>query len=241
MNKLKDMARNMPVVRGVYRWLRHHYHALRLRGKSREQVFTEIVRRNVWGSRHSLSGTGSEEEQTRVVVRDLPALVRQFGVVSMLDIPCGDFHWMKAVELGSVDYIGADIVADVIEENNRLYSGETIRFRQLNLIEDRLPRADLVFCRDCLVHFSDADIMRSLQNVCESGAEYLLTTTFTGRTSNFDIPTGGWRALNLQLAPFNLPVPLHVINEQCTEGRGAYADKSLGLWRVRDLRAALGP
>jgi hypothetical protein len=59
-----------------------------------------------------------------------------------------------------------------------------------------------------------------------------LTTTFPGCASNEDIVTGDWRPLNLQLAPFNLPAPDLLINEQCTEGGNLFADKSLGLWRL---------
>ena len=35
---------------------------------------------------------------------------------------------------------------------------------------------------------------------------------------------------------FNLPAPVKLINEGCTEDGGKFADKSLGLWRVEDLR-----
>jgi hypothetical protein len=41
--------------------------------------------------------------------------------------------------------------------------------------------------------------------------------------------------LNLQLPPFNFPAPLRLIEENCTEDGGKYADKSLGLWRLSDL------
>lgn len=106
----------------------------------------------------------------------------------------------------------------------------------LDLTRDRLPTVDLVLCRDCLVHLSFAQAQQALANIAASGARYLLTTTFTGRSENADIPTGKWRALNLQRPPFNLPQPLELINERCTEKDGRYADKSLGLWPVADLR-----
>ena len=38
-------------------------------------------------------------------------------------------------------------------------------------------------------------------------------------------------------APFNFPPPLRLVNENCTEGDGAYGDKCLGLWRLADLPA----
>ena len=97
---------------------------------------------------------------------------------------------------------------------------------------------DLVLCRDCLVHFSLADITAVLGNVAESAPTYFAATTFPGRGTNRDIKTGGWRPLDLQAGPFFLPEPLVLINERCTEAGGVYADKSLAIWRVADLPQA---
>ena len=72
-----------------------------------------------------------------------------------------------------------------------------------------------------------------------SEATYLLTTIYTDRSDNKDIVTGQWRPLNLLAAPFELPEPLECINEGSTERNGIYADKSLLLWRIADLRDRL--
>ena len=158
----------------------------------------------------------------------------------MLDIPCGDFNWMKDVNLGDINYTGAEIVNDLINNNIKQYGRDGVRFQKLNLIKDELPKVDLVFSRDCLVHFSFEDIFSALDNLCNnSKSEYFLTTTFTGRTENHDIVTGQWRPLNLELAPFMLPSPLRIIEEGCTENDGNYADKALGLWKIADIRESL--
>ena len=80
---------------------------------------------------------------------------------------------------------------------------------------------------------------RALRNICDSGSTYLMTTSFPGRRKNEDIVTGQWRPLNLEVAPVAFPAPLRIVNEGCTEGDGAFRDKSLGLWRVDDVRARL--
>jgi hypothetical protein len=43
------------------------------------------------------------------------------------------------------------------------------------------------------------------------------------------------RVINLALPPFNLPPPLRLICEQCSEANGLFADRSLALYRVADL------
>jgi cyclopropane fatty-acyl-phospholipid synthase-like methyltransferase len=157
------------------------------------------------------------------------------GILTVLDIPCGDFHWMRNVDLSKVEYIGADIVKEIIKNNKDRYEKSNITFLHMNLIEDPLPQVDLILMRDCLVHMSYDDIFKSLDNVCRSKSQYLLTTTFTGRQDNKDIVTGDWRTLNLQIAPFLFPKPIRIINEKCTQKKMSYTDKSLGLWKISDI------
>jgi len=216
------------------------YRALRkLKSKSTEDVFTEIYRSNAWGGKDSVSGTGSDVHQTRIITSGLQSLLIDLNISTTLDIPCGDFHWMKSVDLNGIDYTGADIVKELIQKNREEYARDGVRFQHLNLIKDKLPKVDLVFCRDCLGHFSFADIFLALDNVCNSQSKYFLTTTFTDRKENHDIVTGQWRVLNLELVPFVLHKPFKIINEGCMEGDGAYKDKSLGLWRIADIRESL--
>ncbi|MFI2238839.1 class I SAM-dependent methyltransferase [Streptomyces chrestomyceticus] len=194
----------------------------------------------------SRSGSGSDLVQTAALRRELPRLISQLGVRSFLDVPCGDFYWMPQVELGVASYLGADVVPEVIEQNERKFGRPGRDFRVLDITRSRIPQVDMIFSRDCLVHFSDADVRAALRNVKRSGSTYFATTTFTGRAGNADdIETGGWRSLNLCRAPFSLPTPLHLINENCTEvyeseEDGAriehrFADKSIGVWRTADL------
>jgi Methyltransferase domain len=146
---------------------------------------------------------------------------------------------MRNVSRAGVDYVGADIVADLIAQNNARYAGPGVKFQQLNLTEDQLPKVDVVLCRDCLVHLPNNDVIAALKNICKSGSTYLLATTFPRDIKNVDIAAGQWRFLNLTLAPFNLPEPIELIVEGCTVKNGAHSDKSLGLWRVEDIDRAL--
>jgi hypothetical protein len=154
----------------------------------------------------------------------------------MLDLPCGDYGWMRAVELPGVHYIGADLLPEIIEPLAAAFGDGGRDFLVLDLTRDRLPRADLLLCRDCLVHLSFADLRLALGNVVGSGIPYILTTTFPGAEANEDIVTGDWRVLDLEQAPFHLPVPGRILNEGCTEGGRMFADKSLGLWPTNVLR-----
>ena len=242
MRALRDIAKEIAVIPYMYKALqalRSVYARYKLKSKGIQGVFTETWRSNGFGGKDSVSGPGSDVYQTRIVSSRLPALFSELRIATMLDIPCGDFHWMKSVNLNCVDYTGADIVEQLIQKNTDKYARDGVRFQHLNLITDKLPKVDLVFCRDCLVHLSFAHIFSVLDNVCNSQSTYFLTTTFTGRKDNHDIVTGQWRVLNLEVVPFALLKPLRIINEGYTECHGAYDDKALGLWRIEDLRESL--
>jgi len=201
-----------------------------------QRKFTAFYRNNTFRGRESVSGEGSSLEQTATIRAELPKLISEIGATSFLDAPCGDFHWMQHVELGVEKYFGVDVVEDLIAANQRRYGSATRQFMCLNLIEDVPPIADLALCRDCLVHLNFESAGRIVRNFKRSGTRYLLSTTFVGHENNQDLWKGDiWRTLNLELPPFNFPKPLKLINENCTEGAGAYGDKCLGLWRLSDL------
>ena len=197
--------------------------------------FSYIYKTNHWFGKNTVSGEGSEKSQTKEIQDKLPKIISELQIKSMLDLPCGDFNWMKDIGLDLDDYIGGDIVPEIIEKNVIKYSNSKRKFKQLDIIEGTLPMVDLIFCRDCLVHFSNDNILKSFENLKNTGSKYILTTTFTECDENIDIVTGDWRIINLTLAPFKLPEPLQIINENCTEGDGAFSDKSLGLWNISDL------
>jgi Methyltransferase domain len=209
----------------------------RYSGRKRADVFNEIAKANLWFDKESLSGPGSTIDQTRVLIQRLPAIFSKYKIKSLLDVPCGDFNWMQAVNLQGIEYTGADLVQKINLSNQR-FVNEHRSFVMLDMVSDPLPKADLVFCRDCLVHFSFADIASALKNIYSSGSTYLMITTFPDEPVNRDIPTGGWRTLDFSKAPFCFPQPLELLNEACTELDGKFADKSMGLWRIDDLRKA---
>lgn len=240
MKKIKEIVKIILFnLRLVPASLQDEYWRFRLGGLRAEDVFTNIYKGNRWFGKESISGQGSTIDQTKIIIQEIPPLFRELGVATVLDIPCGDFFWMSKVDLSGVDYLGSDIVEPLILKNNERYAGDKIHFKKLNLISDKLPRADIIFCRDCLVHLSFHDVFKALTNVCMSESTYLLTTTFPSRLVNGDIMTGEWRTLNLEIAPFNFPKPLKLIVEGCTEYNGVYSDKTLGLWKIDDLKKVL--
>lgn len=200
---------------------------------SMRSAFRHYYLAQSWGlTEESASGPGSSLAHTAAVRRELPGVLRNLDARSLLDIPCGDFHWMRLLDLPVETYIGADIVEEMISENQRRYGNEQRRFEVLDLTRDELPRTDIVLCRDCLVHLSLRKAVRAVRNIIQSHSTWLLATTFTGAvTRNRDVLTGGWRMLDMTLPPFSFPPPVLEIDEEWPE----WPLRRLGLWKISDL------
>ena len=147
---------------------------------------------------------------------------------------------MKKINLENVNYISVDIVSDLIKININNYSKKNIKFLEMDFTKkSKLPKVDLIIARDVLVHLSYSLIFSSLRNIIMSDSLFLLTTSFPSRSENYEIKTGGWRPLNLEITPFNFGLPFLSLNEGCTEGKGTFRDKSLNLYKISELKSIL--
>ena len=233
---MKSLARHLKRYPRLYSFLRQSVYA-RLRSARRNDIFVKAYRDNLWGNEISLSGPGSDLDATRDIRQHLPSLLQSLEARSMLDIPCGDLAWMKQVPLGPVHYIGADIVAALVDRNRRELEGFG-EFLRKDLLVDNLPTADLIFCRDCLVHLSNREVRLAFTNMKKSSSKYLATTTFPRISENIDTVTPYWRAINLEKSPFNLPPPLQLLRD-FSDGQVNDDGKHIGVWRCDDLPSSV--
>jgi SAM-dependent methyltransferase len=186
--------------------------------KDDTNVFATIYKNNMWGSRESRSGGGSQVNSTKTIRKMLPELWKQYDIKTFLDVPCGDYNWMKEVKKDNIVYIGGDIVDEAVKHNNEKYAAKNISFRLLDITKDILPTVDMIFCKDCLQHLSYEDVFKALKNFKRSKSKYLLVTSYPLTLSNWDIFTGDYHPLNLRIKPFNLPNPIVKIHENMGGG-----------------------
>jgi hypothetical protein len=201
--------------------------------KDSPHVFHDIYVSNYWGSTKSRSGPGSTLEATISIRNALPLLIDKYSIRSMLDMPCGDYFWMKAVEK-KCHYIGGDIVAEIIENNQRKYSTDKVVFKQMDMTKDVLPEVDLIFCKDCLQHLSYANVKAALNNFKRSNSKYLLVMSYPKTWRNHDIYDGDYRSLNLFIKPFSMPKPLLSIREK-SKSIGVEIDKTMYLYDLKSI------
>jgi hypothetical protein len=202
------------------------------RPAARAKLFQTFAQENRWGDPDTISGPGSNLEQTQVIREELPKLWVELNIRRLADIPCGDLYWMSMIVDRLDYYFGGDIAPEAVERARGVAPAHC-EFAVFDLLNDTFPTVDAILVRDAFVALSNRDVATALGNVRRSSARYLITTTFPDKLPQ-DIVTGGWRPLNLTAPPFSLPEPLRLINERSTL-TDYFADKSLGVWEIGQL------
>jgi beta-1,4-galactosyltransferase 1 len=191
---------------------------------NRKKLFTKIYETRFWNGEESASGHGADTKFSEAIREVLPKLIKDYNIKTILDIGCGEFNWMKQVDLHIDKYIGVDIVDEIVRRNNDMYGSGAISFKCLDVCSDDLPKVDLIICRDCHIHMSFREISSSIKKFKQSNSTYLLASTWRNK-KNINKRTDLWREINLEIKPFNLPEPILKISEDIQ-------NRDMGLWRI---------
>jgi hypothetical protein len=156
-----------------------------------KEIFTDLYYEPV-RDQEMISGPGSDREQTAVIAREIPKLLAELQVRSMLDAPCGDFYWMRHVTLPVTRYVGVDIVDDLITRHRAAFANEKREFHCLDLSEDPLPQTELTCDVHCVTGWTMLDAKFTGVKVSElakkarvlSSARHVIFEAANGYTSN---------------------------------------------------------
>lgn len=169
-----------------------------------KKQFNYIYQKNIWGSRESVSGPGSEIQRTKKYRNNLKKILLNYNIKDIFDSPCGDFNWMSKFlrdNKGSFNYSGADIVEEMILNNKREH--KNYKFEVIDLTKNTFPKADVFHCRDLLFHLSYHDIFKIFNNFIQSEVSYVLVSNHESNfLKNIDIKSGGFRYLDMRRKPF---------------------------------------
>jgi hypothetical protein len=193
-----------------------------MRANDITDTFSQIYANDVWvgdALQDSASGAGSTKVATRELVVRLSAFLRDAGCRQLVDIGCGDFNWMRNVE-GDFDYLGIDIVPQLIDAHNASYANNKRRFLCMDATQSAIPSGDVALCREVLFHLSFRDGRKLLRNVKAAGFKYVLLTNDKGLWFNANIRNGDYRPINLFKSPFKFPQPLEELaDDRVSDGR----------------------
>lgn len=167
-----------------------------------KNVFEQIYANNDWG--HG-SGEGSLAIHVQPYVGFLQRFLRRKRLASVVDFGCGDWQFSQAIDWGTIEYRGYDIVPAVIAANRVRFSTPRISFHEIGTDLSALPSADLLIVKDVLQHWSDESVTRFLPVL--SRYRYALVTNCVnpaGLTENLPIADGDFRYVDIRLSPFRV-------------------------------------
>jgi len=194
------------------------------------------------------NGPASTVALSKPIQERLPHLVKEYEVGTMLDVACGDWNWMRLVDLGDVNYTGWEVEARLVDTCwQRLGAGDYKHqgnkdFKCANMLTaPEVPYFDLIMCRDFLIHLPNWYIADVLNKFIASGSKYLLTSNYPDSTNEFtyDPDKFTWfgymeRQVNLEIEPFNLGPKLEAIPELTGPGGVIKERHELALFQLTE-------
>jgi SAM-dependent methyltransferase len=198
-----------------------------------EDHFTRMAATGAWGSAETPCGPGSTIEACRGILDRLPELIHANKIRSIVDLGCGDFHWMSHLDLTGIQYDGYDVVKFLIERNIAKHGRDGVRFHHADLMELVVPTADLIILKDVLIHLPTMQALEVLGHAVSSRSRFLASTTSPGWpvTNRICMKLGEFSPIDLEAEPFSLGVPSVVIDVPHRPGNPS---KHFAVWKLSE-------
>jgi SAM-dependent methyltransferase len=153
------------------------------------------------------SGEGSQVAATEPYRQVLASVLGGRDVRTVVDAGCGDWQFSRLIDWSGKQYLGVDIVPEMIAGNRESYANENIEFVAGDIRTQTMPRADLLLCKDVLQHWDVASIEAFLARNLRRYRYALVTNDvasihISSDMLNADIPVGHWRPIDLECPPF---------------------------------------
>jgi hypothetical protein len=163
-------------------------------------IFQEIYQKQQWG--HG-SGPGSSPANTIEYRAFVERFIEANQIRSVTDLGCGDWQFSHLIDWSQVDYLGFDVVSEIVAQNRSRFALPNLRFEELTDI-DKLPGGDLLLSKEVLQHLPNQIIVEYLIAIRQKYRFALLTNSIEPKTRvNIDIAAGDYRPVRLQDSPFN--------------------------------------
>lgn len=154
-----------PVLDLRTKWLGRNQ---KYRDCSTTETFSEIYRERLWGAGANgeyNSGDGSSSEFAEHYYQMIKGFVEEKRIHEIVDVGCGDFRIGRRIaNLEGVNYVGVDVVPDLIRYNQLHFGSSHIRFEVADVTQNDPPRGELCLVRQVLQHLSNEEIARVLKN-----------------------------------------------------------------------------
>jgi ubiquinone/menaquinone biosynthesis C-methylase UbiE len=137
-------------------------------------MFTSTYIGKMWDEGGSVSGAGSSLQYTEHIRTIVLDVINKNNIQTIWDCSCGDWNWMKEIKDKLPNYIGNDIVTELVELNTKKYGSDNIKFQCGDMLEELKKledgSIDLVICRHTLEHLAteySVNVVREIHRVAK--------------------------------------------------------------------------
>ena len=189
--------------------------ALAGRSLSTEETFRDIYRRHHWSEATRHPARVRVSDQTPELRTGFQALLSELGVATLLDLPCGDYGWMR--DLRAAAWTGTSAPTSCRKwsspsppafGDDRHDSGSSIS-RAIPCRPRISSSAATAWCT-CRNAGHPARPREHAEEWHPLPAHHDLPHG----EANEDIVTGDWRVIDLERAPFHLPAPMRILERR---------------------------
>lgn len=136
-----------------------------------KDAMEQIYEKKLWGTGEAdfYSGAGSHDpEITNPYKNALISFLQSFeNPLVVCDLGCGDFNIGKDLVKYTKQYIGVDIVENLITYNKENFKNKNLSFQCLNIAVDTFPAGDCAIVRQVLQHLSNKEIQEVLSKLID--------------------------------------------------------------------------
>lgn len=192
-----------------------------------EEAFTRLVDTFNWcpGDRETPCGEGSFLEANKPIINMLPEWFITYNIRSVVDIGCGDFHWMRNVNFTGIEYDGFDVVKKFIDTLVVTHGRQNIRFHHADVFKHELPKADLYICKDVINHYTESDGVELVARIREA-SKYFAAITFPGNSGPI-VQKWEYRYIDFNISPFGFGAQL----ESVAANENRKPQRVFSIWR----------
>ena len=197
------------------------------------------------------SGFGSTLHQTVNVREFLEETIVKRNIEGVIDVPCGDMHWMQHVRAlgeGRVRYFGGDVSNVVVDEHRKRFvtSGGMMEFDVVDVVDKDLLGVDgvkkimevdgevLLIVRHLMFHLNSAENVKVLERIealSHVKRLHVMLSTYLISNENdeeeYYLATG--HKINLFARPFCVEDPIEMVSD-------GVRDLWMGVWVVEGGR-----
>ena len=134
-----------------------------------QKAMQQVYEKQLWGSNKTLFYSGEGSHQKKITSPYLESVIEFLKTFSkpptLCDLGCGDFNVGQQLLPYVSQYIGLDIVPELIEHHKSKHESKNIVFDYKDLAKDLLPSANCAILRQVLQHLSNAEVQAILKKL----------------------------------------------------------------------------